>query len=369
MIRAGLLGRKLGHSLSPLVHTFFADCDYRLFEREPDDVAPFLRSFDLSFLNVTIPYKKTVAELCDTLSPLGAKLGNVNFVTRDAQGHLTGDNTDAYGFERLLDSVGFDVRGKSAAVLGAGGAAATVKAVLESRGAGEVRFVRRGETPSPEARLIVNATPVGMFPDNEGVRIDIADYPACEAVLDLVHNPSPTRLVREARACGKSAADGLVMLIAQAHRAHQLLAQADAPMLYLYGPPASGKSFWAERIALATGWEKIDLDEEIVRRAGRTIPEIFAAEGEAGFRAREKEALFALGTGTNRVVALGGGALLDGESRRHAESSGRVVVLDCPEAELVRRLDGASRPLSKDRAALATLLESRRSHYESFSRR
>ena len=368
-MKAGLLGRKLGHSLSPQIHRFFGDYEYRLYEKEPDEVEGFLRNGfargDFDFLNVTIPYKQTVFALCDELTPMARKLGNVNFVTRTEDGKLCGDNTDAYGVERLLDSVGADVRGQNCAVLGAGGAAMTAKAVLEARGARRVTFVRRGELPAQDDYLIVNATPVGMFPRGDEVRVDISQYVSCRYVLDLVYNPSPTRLVREARACGKTAEDGLVMLIAQAYRAWCLAPST----LFLYGPPASGKSTLARKIAAATGWKLVDLDAEIVKAAGRSIPEIFATEGEKGFRAIEKSCLRAVceGCGGRNVVALGGGALLDSESREWAERAGRVIVLDCPLETLKTRLTGGDRPLSADTAKLEALVASRAAHYASFA--
>ena len=385
-MRAGLLGRKLGHSLSPQIHRFFGDYEYRLYEKEPEEVEGFLRTVfadeDFGFLNVTIPYKQTVFELCDELSPMAQKLGNVNFVTRTAGGKLRGDNTDAFGVGRLLESNGIDVRDWNCAILGAGGAAMTVEAVLEERSAKRVTFIRRGEEPSQDDDLIVNATPVGMFPDVDGVRVDISRYVACKAVLDLVYNPSPTRLVREALACGKIAADGMVMLIAQAYRAFQLAARTGderQKTLFLYGAPASGKSTWAKRIAAATGWKLVDLDTEIVKAAGRSIPEIFAAEGEKGFRAIEKRCLASICGGETppppktsvlpgRVVALGGGALLDPESRKIAETAGRVVVLDCPIETLKARITGGDRPLSADTAKLEALVKSRATHYAAFPR-
>ena len=381
-MRAGLLGRKLGHSLSPQIHRFFGDYEYRLYEKEPEEVGEFLRAGfangDFDFLNVTIPYKQTVFELCDELSPMAQKLGNVNFVTRTADGKLRGDNTDAFGVGRLLESNGIDVRGWNCAILGAGGAAMTVKAVLEERGAKRVTFVRRGEGPAGDEELIVNATPVGMWPNADDVRVNITWYEECRAVVDLVYNPSPTRLVREALACGKIAADGMVMLIAQAYRAFRLSNSNTQTLkhsntLFLYGPPASGKSTWAKRIAAATGWTLVDLDTEIVKAAGRSIPEIFEKEGEKGFRAIEKRCLEAVCTdGTSvppgRVVALGGGALLDPESRKIAETAGRVVVLDCPIETLKARITGGDRPLSADTAKLEALVKSRAAHYASFPR-
>ena len=381
-MKAGLLGRKLGHSLSPQIHKFFGDYEYRLYEKEPDEVEAFLRggfaAGDFDFLNVTIPYKQTVFALCDELSPMAKKLGNVNFVTRTKDGKLRGDNTDAFGVERLLNSVGAGVRGQNCAILGAGGAAMTVKAVLEERGAKRVSFARRGEVPAQDDQLIVNATPVGMWPNVDETRIDILQYVACETVLDLVYNPSPTRLVREALACGKTAADGMVMLIAQAYRAFELSGSSSSLIphpssLFLYGPPASGKSTWAKKIAAATGWKLVDLDAEIVKAEERSIPEIFAAGGEKGFRAVEKRELTRVcasetSAPQGQVVALGGGALLDDDCRRMAEAAGRVVVLDCDLETLKSRLTGGDRPLSADIAKLEALVVSRAAHYASFPR-
>ena len=381
-MKAGLLGRKLGHSLSPQIHKFFGDYEYLLYEKEPDEVEAFLRggfaAGDFDFLNVTIPYKQTVFALCDELSPMAKKLGNVNFVRRTKDGKLRGDNTDAFGVERLLDSVGAGVRGQNCAILGAGGAAMTVKAVLEERGAKRVSFVRRGEVPAQDDQLIVNATPVGMWPNVDETRIDILQYVACETVLDLVYNPSPTRLVREALACGKTAADGMVMLIAQAYRAFELSGSSSSLIphpssLFLYGPPASGKSTWAKKIAAATGWKLVDLDAEIVKAEERSIPEIFAAGGEKGFRAIEKRELTRVcasetSAPQGQVVALGGGALLDDDCRRMAEAAGRVVVLDCDLETLKSRLTGGDRPLSADIAKLEALVVSRAAHYASFPR-
>lgn len=377
-MKAGLLGRKLGHSLSPEIHRLFGDYDYRLYEREPDQVADFVRSCELDFFNVTIPYKQEVYRLCDSLSPLAKRLGNVNFVMRRADGSLYGDNTDAFGVARLLDVAGADICGRRCAILGAGGAAMTVRAVLEDRGAAEVVFVRRGELPPKDVYLIVNATPVGMFPDVDGVRIDVADYPSCPYVLDLVYNPSPTRLVREAWRCRKTAMDGMVMLIAQAYRAFVLAAPSPSAVsrrqtrasgcetLFLYGPPASGKSTLGRNLAFATRRRLTDLDAEIVRREGRPIPEIFASEGEVGFRAKELAALKAVTARPGGVVALGGGALLNPEARRLAERAGRIVCLDCPIDALIARLTGGSRPLAADRDRLMKLMEERRDHYASF---
>lgn len=369
-MQAGLLGRKLAHSLSPIVHRLFGDYEYRLYEREPEEVESFLREGDYAFLNVTIPYKRKAAESCASLSPIAERLGNVNFVRRNGCGELVGDNTDYFGFKTLLDSLGVSAKGKRVSIFGAGGAATTAKAVLEDALAKEVRLIARGEDAPKDSELLVNATPVGMFPEGDAVRFNVADYPACEAVVDLVYNPSPTRLVSEARACGKLAADGMVMLVAQAMRAASLAGKLIKKRVYLYGPPGSGKSTFLKTIADATHFKCVDLDKEIERREGMTISDIFVAKGEKGFRAVEKEVLFSLmeePLSESTVIALGGGTLLDEESARKAKSSGEVILLSASDETLWSRISGnKERPLATTREKFFKLLDERKEHYASF---
>ena len=168
-LKCGLLGEKLGHSYSPVIHSMLADYEYKLYECAPDEVEHFVMGGTLDGFNVTIPYKKTVAALCDELSDMARRLGSVNTVVRRADGSIYGDNTDAFGFERLVYHSGIDVKGKKAVVLGSGGASVTVCAVLESLGAESVRVLSRhggagyGDlAPYSDAEVIVNATPVGM---------------------------------------------------------------------------------------------------------------------------------------------------------------------------------------------------------------
>lgn len=377
-LRCGLLGERLGHSLSPVIHALLADYSYRLFERAPGEVEEFLRTGAYDAINVTIPYKKTAFACCDEVSDEARRLGNVNVVVRRG-GRLYGDNTDAHGFRRLLAEVGVDIAalaGETCIVLGSGGAGTTVRCVLEAAGARVVTVSRTGEdnygnlARHDRARLLVNATPVGMFPHGEAMPVDPAALPGLRAVCDLVYNPSPTRLVRRARELGLAAADGMTMLLAQARRAAEIFTGGLlAENLYLYGPPGSGKSTLARRLAFAFERPLVDLDAEIVAEAGRPIAEQFAGEGEAAFRAREKAVLGRVASRSGQVVALGGGALLDPESRALCERTGRVFVLDCDEAELLRRVSrSAERPLlaGDARAKLARLLDARRAHYASF---
>ena len=374
-MKCGLLGEKLGHSRSPEIHARLGDYEYRLYEKAPDEVEDFILHGDYDVINVTIPYKKTAFALCREVSPTAAELGNVNVVVKRLDGSLYGDNTDAHGFAKLVDAVGVDVRGKKCVVLGSGGAAQTAAAVLRRLGAGEtVNVSRSGENNysnlarHADAAVIVNATPVGMYPRCDEQPVELSGFPRCEAVIDLVYNPSPTRLLADAASRGIPGIGGELMLEEQAKKASAYM----NANLWLYGPPGCGKSTLGAKMAAAKRMPFVDLDAEIEKRAGMTIPEIFADGGETAFREMEKAELRRVGAGRGQVVALGGGALLDGECRRIAESTGRVVFIECPEAELVRRtMLSSARPLLAGdvQARLRRLLDSRREHYDSFPER
>ena len=373
--KCGLLGRKLSHSKSPEIHRALGDYEYRLYEKEPEQVREFLLEGDYDVVNVTIPYKRTAFELCHEVSAIAAELGNVNVVVKRLDGRLFGDNTDAYGFSELVREVGADARGKKCVVLGSGGVSSTVVSVLRTKGAAQVVVVSRsGENNysnldrHSDAAIIVNATPVGMYPDCDSIPVSLDLFPRCEAVIDLIYNPSPTRLLAEAEKRGIANIGGELMLVAQARQASVYM----NANLYLYGAPGSGKSTFARKLAAAKAMPLVDLDAEIEASEGRKITEIYAADGEAAFRKIEKETLRRVASKRGQVVALGGGALLDSESRRLAESTGRVVVIECPEDELLGRVSRSqSRPLLADDASgkLERLLFARRDHYLSFAER
>lgn len=373
--KCGLLGEKLGHSKSPEIHRRLGGYEYRLYEKTPAEVEDFLRHGDYDVLNVTIPYKRTAFALCDSVSPVAEELGNVNVVVKRLDGRLFGDNTDAFGFGELVKAVGTDVAGKKCVVLGSGGAGATAAAVLEKLGAGRVVTVSRNGADNygnldrhADAALLVNATPVGMFPACDAEPVSLDAFPGCEAVIDLIYNPSPTKLLASAAGRGMAVIGGEPMLEAQARLASRYM----NANIYLYGAPGSGKSTFAKKLARRKDMPLVDLDAEIERSQGRSISEIFASEGEAAFREIEKTELRRVASGCGQVVALGGGALLDPDSRRLAEETGRVVFIECPEDELKRRVSlSAERPLLAENAAakLEKLLAERREHYGSFSER
>ena len=374
-LKCGLLGEKLAHSLSPEIHRKLGDYEYRLYEKTPDEVEDFLLHGNYDVLNVTIPYKKTACALCRELSPTAAELGNVNVVVKRLDGSLYGDNTDKAGFLKLMELAAVPVVGEKCLVLGTGGAAQTARCALEGLGAAKVVMISRGGENNYEnlhlhrdAKMIVNATPVGMFPDTESKPVALKDFPECEAVIDLIYNPSPTKLLQDAANLGMANVGGMAMLEEQA-RLSSVYMNAN---LYLYGAPGSGKSTLAKKLAAEKSMPLIDLDAEIEKEQGRTIAEIFAADGEAAFRKIEKAALEKAAAKRGHIVALGGGALLDEDSRRLAEKTGRIIFLDCPEAELLRRVSTSeTRPLlaGDRRERLLKLLSARREHYASFKER
>ena len=374
-LKCGLLGERLAHSRSPEIHRKLGGYEYRLYEKSPQEVEDFLLHGDYDAINVTIPYKKVAFGLCREVTPIAAELGNVNVVVKRLDGTLYGDNTDAAGFMKLVEIVGVDVRGKKCAVLGTGGAAMTAAAALRHLDAGGVVHISRsGEDNysnlerNADVAVLVNATPVGMFPNVDAQPVQLSSFPKCEAVIDLIYNPSPTRLLAEAASLGIPNVDGMPMLEEQARLASRYM----NANLYLYGAPGSGKSTFGRRLAAEKDMPLVDLDDEIERRDGRKISEIFAQEGEVTFRRLEKEELRRVSGTPGQIVALGGGALLDPESRRIAEDTGRVVFLECPEQELLRRVASSqARPLLSGNAAdrLRKLLSDRREHYASFAER
>ncbi len=385
MLRCGLLGEKLSHSYSPAIHARLGDYAYTLIEKDPADVGAFLQSGSFDGINVTIPYKKTAMAYCAELSDTARAIGAVNTVVRRADGSLYGDNTDAYGFSYMVKSAGISVEGAKALVLGSGGASATVCAVLKEMGTRDVRAISRsGEdnydnlSRHADAEIIVNTTPVGMYPHNGTSPVDLADFPACRGVLDVVYNPRRTALCLQAEARGIRWESGLTMLVAQAKRASELFAgkkiedscidaitkalRLQMENIILVGMPGSGKSSVAAVLGEKLSRKVVDSDAEIVRRAGKSIPEIFAQSGEEVFRQLESEVLRDLGKESGLIIATGGGVVTREENYAPLHQNGTLFHL----RRDLEALPTDGRPLSQS-GKLAQMWQVRKPLYEKFS--
>ena len=365
-MRCGLLGRTLGHSYSPMIHSLFADYRYDLFPTEPEALDGFLRGGDWDGLNVTIPYKKAALPYCTALSDTAEKLGSVNTLVRRADGSIFGANTDYDGFRHMVRRSGIPVAGKKALVLGSGGASVTVCAVLRDLGAASVTVISRGGPDNYEnlekhadAQLIANTTPLGMYPNTGAAALDLTHFPHCEGVFDIVYNPARTALLLQAETLGVPCAGGLSMLVAQARRSAELFTGAEIPdgtlesveqavrarleNIVLIGMPGCGKSTVAKALGAALWREVAECDARIEAQAGCTIPEIFARGGEAEFRRLETEALRELGKRSGVILSTGGGCVTRAENYPLLHQNGTIFWL-------LRDLSGLpskGRPLSQ----------------------
>lgn len=379
----GLLGRKLSHSLSPEIHSHFGSYDYGLFCREPEELDEFFESRELKAYNVTIPYKVEAFNRCDELSETAKKIGSVNTVVRLADGKLYGDNTDYFGFKYMSDSCGVCYEGKKVLVLGSGGASLTVCEVAKDCGAKEIIVVSRtGENNYDnidkhyDADIIVNTTPVGMYPNNGERLIDLRKFRKVQCVLDLIYNPCKTQLLLDAEKLGIRNANGLAMLVAQGLKSAELFLGkefekgtvekvydamlSEQKNIVLIGMPGCGKSTVGKTLAKKLQREFIDTDEEIVRADGRSIPEIFRNDGEEVFRKLETDAVIATGKKLSKIIATGGGAVIKKENRDALRQNGTIIYLK----KDLSLLSIEGRPLSKDENTLRELYEKRRGIYE-----
>ena len=364
--RCGLIGEKLGHSFSPAIHGKLADYEYKLYELSPEQVGPFLEKKEYDGLNVTIPYKKTVIPYCDELTEAARSIGSVNTIVKRPDGTLLGHNTDYDGFMWLLKNAGAQVKGKKAVVLGTGGASVTVQAALRTLGASPVVVVSRSGEDNYEnisrhsdAKILVNATPVGMYPKTGVSPVDLDTFTALEGVFDVVYNPAKTQLLLEAEKRGIPCANGLGMLVAQAKAACERFTgkpiddekvytikaemERNTRNLMLIGMPGSGKSTVGAALAESLGRKLVDVDERIVELAGCSIPEIFEKEGEEGFRRIEHQALCQVSKESGLVIATGGGVVTRPENMDPMRQNSLIVWLLRDTALLPR--DG--RPLSQ----------------------
>ncbi|MBQ2433696.1 MAG: shikimate kinase [Clostridia bacterium] len=371
----GLIGRKLGHSDSAIIHDAFGLKDYRLFELEPDEIEGFLNTPGLKGLNVTIPYKRDVIPFMDELTEEARNVGSVNTIVF-RNGRKIGHNTDVYGLYHMAKHAGIDFRNKKAVVFGSGGASRAAVYAAKKMGAREVVVVSRtGENNyenlhlHEDADILINATPVGMYPNPEGAVVDPARFEKAVGCMDLVYNPRLTDFLRLSRQAGKLAVNGLSMLVAQAKQAEEWFLDteiADSEIdrvlsevarartsIALVGMPGAGKSAVGNWLGKLSGLPVYDADAEIEKEAGMTIPEIMEKEGVPAFREREASVIRRLSLLRGAIIATGGGTVLREDNSLNLRRNARVYQI----ARDVNLLAKEGRPLSgnlvqmeKDRA-------------------
>ncbi len=363
--RYGLIGEKLGHSYSKLIHEKLG-YGYDLWEVAPDDLAAFMKEADFDGINVTIPYKKAVMEYLDEISETAKRVGAVNTVYK-RDGKLVGTNTDYSGLKYAAERAGIDFQGKNVLVLGGTGGAGGMAAVLaESEGAKSVRIASRSagegfatydDLPA-DTQVIINASPVGMYPNTDGMLADVSDFPELCGVIDLIYNPLRSRLVMSALEKGIKATGGLAMLVRQATDAagyfrggdysdmtEEILEglTRDTENIVLVGMPGSGKSSIARITAKKLGRQFVDTDRWIKKKTGRNPGDIIKEDGEEAFRDIEQEVIAEVSKEHSLVIATGGGSVKRKENVLALRMNGRVFHI----RRDVSKLSTKGRPLSK----------------------
>jgi shikimate dehydrogenase len=381
----GLIGEKLGHSYSKVIHEKLGFYEYELFPLQESKLGPFLKGKEWQGLNVTIPYKKAVIPFCDSLSAAAQKIGSINTLVRHADGSVHGDNTDFSGFLAMAEKAKISFVDKKVLVLGSGGTSLTAQTAVREKGGTPVVISRDGENNyenlfrHKDADIIVNTTPLGMYPNTEASPVDLTHFPNCSAVLDVVYNPFYTRLLLQADALGIPNIGGLHMLVAQAKKACEIFTgqsiadnkiddirndiQKSLMNIVLIGMPSSGKSTIGKRLAAALNMNFVDTDEAIKKSIGMPIPTFFEKFGEAEFRKLEAQEAQALGKERQQVIATGGGIIKNFENYARLKQNGMIVFLQRD----LHLLSTKGRPLSKDRAALKELYEERIHLYQHFA--
>ncbi len=384
MKKCGLLGKVLEHSYSPFIHRQYGAYAYDLYEKSEEELEEFVRHGSWDGLNVTIPYKKAVIPFVDELSETARTVGSVNTLVKRADGSIFGDNTDAYGFAETLRRSGIALTGKKVLVLGNGGACPAVCHALKSFGANPVIISRRGEDNytnldrHADAEILVNTTPLGMYPNNGEQALDLEQLPKLTAVFDLIYNPARTALLLQAEELKLPAFNGLYMLAAQAAKSSESftgekiaeskvlevarLLMADSINLVLIGMPGCGKTTVADYLGEKMHREVLDIDLLIAEKTGKTPADWILEKGEAAFRDIEAAAIAEAGKHSGIIIATGGGAVLRPANYPALHQNGVIVWLQRDTSKLPIE----DRPLSQGRN-LAELLRERTPYYERYA--
>lgn len=386
-MRYGLIGEKLGHSFSKEIHAMFADYSYELKEIKRQDFDDFFKTSEFSAINVTIPYKQDVIKYLSFIDEKAEKIGAVNTVV-NKNGKLYGYNTDYYGLKALLVGNRIDVKDKTVLILGTGGTSKTASCVVEDLGAKKIIKVSRRKSETAVtyneaekeyafAEVIINTTPVGMYPNIDNIPIDLNKFENLSGVADAIYNPLNSKLVQTAKEKGINASGGLYMLVAQAAAAVKFfigkeISESEISAVYrkilkskqnlvLTGMPGCGKTTLGKRIAENLSREFIDTDAEIVKKCGIGIPEIFEKFGEDGFRKIETEVIAEISKLSGKVISTGGGAVLRPQNVFFLKQNGKILLID-RHPEHITATDG--RPLSGSIQKIKQLYKNRINIYK-----
>ncbi len=380
----GLLGRKLGHSFSAQIHKALGCPEYKLIELEPENLKSFLSRRDIGGLNVTIPYKRDVISSCAYIDSGANEIGAVNTIVLKSDG-LHAYNTDKYGFEYAVNRAGIDFSGKKVLILGSGGTSRTATAAARSLGAREIVIVSRsGENNygnldrHSDAEIIVNTTPVGMYPNCPAAPVSLDIFPHCTGVMDVVYNPLRTGLLLDAASRSIPCSGGLYMLVAQAKAAEELFTGRriddsvidsiasklilDSTNIVIIGMPGSGKSSVGRALSKLTGRELVDMDRYIEDEFGASPEDFILYRGEKEFRKIETQALSKVCGQGGRIIATGGGAVTVPKNYRLLHQNGRIYCLFRP----LELLATEGRPLSAGPGGLLSMYKIRKPMYEKF---
>lgn len=379
----GLIGEKLSHSFSKEIHLSLASYDYQLKELTKEEVPDFIKNKKFKAINVTIPYKETVMPYLDEISDMAKKIGCVNTIV-NKNSKLYGYNTDYYGFSYMLTSAGIQVKDRIVAVLGSGGASKTIVAVLTDLGAksilivsrnGELNYQNLGERK--DIQIIINASPVGMYPNNGNCLVNLDDFPLLEGVADIVYNPSITELLRRAKEKGIKFANGLSMLVAQAKKACELFidttiddskieeiikkVELETKNIVLVGMPGCGKTTIANQLGLLLDRTVVDLDIEFEKEYKITPAQCISTFGEQDFREKESVIVSKFCKESKLIISTGGGAVISSTNRDAIKQNSFVVWVKRD----IEKLDNKNRPLSSSIESIKMLYETRKKYYNS----
>lgn len=363
--RFGLIGKTLKHSFSPKLHKYLGDYSYELFELKPNELESFFKRQDLKAINITMPYKEEAMKYCNKFSQEALRMGCINTAIWDGE-DIIGYNTDYYGCMEMLKEIDLEIKGSSVAILGDGSTSKTVRVALEDLGAKEILNIsRRGEIKFNDmekynhVEVIVNATPVGMYPNNLESLLNLKDFTKLKAVADVVYNPLRTKLILDAKRLGIRTATGLKMLVYQGIKANELFFDRkiekeeskkiyssiyrDVSNIVIIGMPGSGKTSIGRSLAKRLGRGFVDLDREIEKIDGISVQQIFENYGEDGFREFENAACIKYGKETGIIISTGGGVVLDKQNFNPLKQNGIIVQID----RKLNKLATKGRPLSK----------------------